>query len=48
VKRGYLVPPVIIILALIMFFVALVLYLNSDLVRNVKNSPTSIPSPIVQ
>lgn len=31
-----------------MFFVALVLYLNSDLVKNAKNNTAPIPSPIVQ
>lgn len=47
-RKGYLIPQVIIILAFIMFFVALVLYLNSDLIKKAKNTPTPIPSPIVQ
>jgi len=42
-KKGYFSPPVVIILALIMFFVALVLYLNSDLVKNAKNSTQTTP-----
>lgn len=37
-KKGYLIPQVIIILAFIMFFVALVLYLNSDLIKKAKNT----------
>ena len=45
-RRGYLVPPVIVILALIMFFVAIVLYLNSDLVKKAKSNSNQATSSL--
>ena len=44
-RRGYLTPPVLIILALITFGVALTLFLNTNLLKNIKNQPT--PSPAI-
>ena len=42
-RRGYFTPPVLIGLALLCFFVAATLFINSSLLKNLKNQP--IPSP---
>ena len=47
-RKGYFSPPVIVILALITFGVALTLFLNADLVKNIKNKQTPIPQPATQ
>ena len=47
-RKGYLTPPVIIILALITFGVALTLYFNTNLLKNIKNKPTPSPESSVQ
>src|SRR3989338_2138316 len=44
-RQGYLTPPVVNILALIIFFVDLTLFLNTKLFKNVKNEPFPSPSP---
>ena len=44
-RKGYFSPPVIIILALITFAVALTLFLNADLVNNSKNKDLQNTSP---
>src|SRR4030043_1152093 len=50
-RRGYLTPPVLIILAIIIFFVAIVLAINTDLLKHIKKEPfptTASPSPTTQ
>src|SRR3989344_8539949 len=44
-REGYLTPPVIIILALITFGVAITLFFNANLLKNIKNQPT--PTPVI-
>ena len=46
-RKGYFTPPVLIILAIIIFAVAILIALNTDLVKRTKKepSPTPIPSP---
>ena len=49
-RRGYFTPPVLIILAIIIFAVAIVIAINTDLVKRLKNeaSPTPVSSPTTQ
>src|SRR3989344_6315443 len=47
-RKGYFSPPVIVILALITFGVALTLFLNADLVKNTKNKQSPSPQPATQ
>jgi len=47
-RRGYLTPPVMIILALITLGVALTLYFNTNLLKNIKNKSTPSSEPSVQ
>lgn len=49
-RRGYFTPPVLIILAIIIFAVAILIAINTDLVKRLKKAPppTSSPSPITQ
>ena len=49
-KKGYFTPPVLIILAIIIFAVAIVIAINTDLVKRLKNeaSPTPFSSPTTQ
>lgn len=42
-RRGYFTPPVLIILAVIIFAVAILIALNTDLVKRLKNEPPSPP-----
>src|SRR3989304_8154148 len=44
-RKGYLTPPVLIILALIIFAVAILIAINTDLVKRIKNEPLSTSSP---
>ena len=46
-KKGYLTPPVLIIVAIIIFAVAILIVINTDLVKRLKSEPsqTPIPSP---
>lgn len=45
IRSGYLAPPVIIVLALIVLFVAATLIVNAKLFPNPKSSPTPITQP---
>ena len=55
-RRGYFTPPVLIILAIIIFAVAILIAINTDLVKRIKkepsptpvSSPTLSPSPTTQ
>ena len=55
-RRGYFPPPVLIILAIIIFAVAILIAINTDLVKRIKkepsptpvSSPTLSPSPTTQ
>ncbi|HLA04241.1 MAG TPA: hypothetical protein VJ065_03345 [Patescibacteria group bacterium] len=49
-RRGYFTPPVLIILAIIIFAVAILIAINTDLVKRSQKEPTPTPvsSPIVQ
>jgi len=44
-KRGYFTPPVLIILAIIIFAVAILIAINTDLVKRIKKEPPPTPSP---
>ncbi|HLA04244.1 MAG TPA: hypothetical protein VJ065_03360 [Patescibacteria group bacterium] len=44
-RRGYFTPPVLIILAIIIFAVAILIAINTDLVKRIKKEPSSISSP---
>jgi len=46
-RRGYLTPPVMIILALITLGVALTLFLNTNLLKNIKKQPAPTPTPAI-
>jgi len=43
-RKGYFTPPVLIILAIIIFAVAILIAINTDLVKRIKKEPT--PTPI--
>lgn len=43
-RKGYLTPPVLIVLALICLFVAATLFINTGLLKNIKKQPAA-PSP---
>ena len=49
-RRGYFTPPVLIILAIIIFAVAILIAINTDLIKRIKKEPlpslTPSPSPI--
>ena len=47
-RKGYLTPPVLVILALITFFVAIMLYINAYFAKSAKNKTLPSPSPTVQ
>ena len=48
-RKGYFTPPVLIILAIIIFAVAIVIAINTDLVKRLKKEPpTPSPSPTTQ
>src|SRR3990167_9737522 len=47
-RRGYFTPPVLIILAIIIFAVAIVIAINADFVKRLKNEPSPTPSPTTQ
>src|SRR3990167_1709754 len=49
-KKGYFTPPVLIILAIIIFAVAILIAINTDLVKRIKKEPllSSSPSPTTQ
>lgn len=47
-KKGYLTPPVLIILAIIIFAVAILITLNTDFVKPIKNQPIPGSSPAAQ
>jgi len=47
-RRGYFTPPVLIILAIIIFAVAIVIAINADFVKRLKNEPSPAPSPTTQ
>jgi len=42
-RRGYFTPPVLIILAIIIFAVAILIAINTDLVKRIKKEPSSTP-----
>ena len=44
-RRGYFTPPVLIILAIIIFAVAILIAINTDLVKRIKNEPLPTPIP---
>ena len=44
-RRGYFTPPVLIILAIIIFAVAILIAINTDLVKRIKKEPSSTPAP---
>lgn len=44
-KKGYFTPPVLIILAIIIFAVAILIAINTDLVKRLKKVPSPISSP---
>lgn len=43
-RKGYFTPPVLIILAIIIFAVAILIALNTDLVKRIKKQPNPTPS----
>src|SRR3990170_248678 len=43
-KKGYFTPPVLIILAIIIFAVAIVIAINTDLVKRIQKEPSPTPS----
>src|SRR3989344_6214609 len=49
-RKGYFTPPVLIILAIIIFAVAILIAINTDLVKRLKNEalPTPVSSPTTQ
>ena len=47
-RRGYFTPPVLIILAIIIFAVAIVIAINADFVKRIKKEPSSTPSSTTQ
>src|SRR3990167_3570641 len=44
-RKGYFTPPVLIILAIIIFAVAILIAINTDLVKRLKKEPSPIPVP---
>jgi len=44
-RRGYFTPPVLIILAVIIFAVSILIAINTDLVKRIKKEPPSTPPP---
>lgn len=44
-RRGYFTPPVLIILAIIIFVVAILIAINTDLVKRIKNEGPPVSSP---
>lgn len=47
-KRGYLTPPVVIILALITLFVAAAIFFNTFLLKGLKKEPAPVSTPTIQ
>jgi len=47
-RKGYFTPPVLIILAIIIFAVAILIAINTDLVKRIKKESTPAPSPTTQ
>lgn len=47
-KKGYLTPPVLIVLALITLFVAAAIFFNTFLLKGLKKEPAPSPTPSIQ
>lgn len=47
-RKGYLTPPVLIVLALITLFVASAIFFNTYLLKSLKKEPTPSPTPSTQ